>query len=432
MARKTKVLSPLEVSRLSAPGFHAVGGVAGLHLTTKASGARSWILRAVVGAKRRDIGLGGYPDVTLAQAREKAREAREAIAAGLDPVAARREARSALIASQMAAITFDESAAAYIKSHEAGWTNPKHAAQWRATLGTYASPVIGKMLVADVTTTHVVKLLTADDLWTTKNETASRLRGRIESILDWARVRGYRAGENPARWRGHLDKLLPPPSRVQKSGNHPALDWREVGDFWSALTAADGLGALCLRFAILTAARSGEARGATWAEIDTSAGIWTVPAARMKAGREHRVALSRAALDLLTALPRVEDTELVFPASRGGQMSDATLGAVIKRLHAANVAAGGRGWIDRRQGDRVASAHGVARSTFRTWAAEATAYPREIAEAALAHVVGDETERAYQRGDALERRRRLMADWAQFLSTPSPKAGTVTPIRGAA
>lgn len=288
------------------------------------------------------------------------------------------------------------------------------------------------MLVADVTTAHVVALLTADDLWTTKTETAGRVRGRVEAVLDWARAQGLRTGENPARWRGHLDKLLPRPSKVQRAGNHAALDWREVGAFWSALAGVEGMGAQALRFAILTAARSGEVRGATWGEIDLQAGVWTVPGSRMKAGREHRVPLSPAAVALLDALPRMDGCDLVFPSPRGAALSDATLGAAIKRLHEAAIAAGGAGWIDRKQGDRVITAHGIARSTFRTWAAEATAYPREIAEAALAHAVGDVAERAYQRGDALDRRRRLMNDWAKFLAVPSATTGTVTPIRGAA
>lgn len=431
MPRKAKQLSALEVARLDTPGLYAVGGVAGLHLRVRDGDARSWILRVMVGTKRRDLGLGAFPDVPLAAAREKARQAREQIVSGVDPALARREARSALIARQEAAMTFDECAIAYIKSHEAGWRNVKHAEQWRNTLATYASPVIGRMLVADVGTSHVLKVLTHDDLWTTKNETASRLRGRIENILDWARVRGYRSGENPARWRGHLDKLLPKPSKVQRAGNHPALDWREVGAFWSALAGVEGMGAAALRFAILTAARSNEVRGARWNEIDLQAGIWTVPAERMKADREHRVPLSPAAVDLLKALPRIEGSDLLFPAPRGGELSDATLGAVIKRLHEAGIAAGGEGWIDRRQDNRVATPHGIARSTFRTWAAEATNYPREIAEAALAHVIADRTEAAYQRGDALDRRRRLMRDWAKFLAAPSTTA-TVTPIRGVA
>ena len=430
MPKKVRELSALEVGRLTAPGFHPVGGVAGLYLMVKPTGARSWILRATVGSRRAEIGLGGFPDVTLAQARSKARETRDAIRQGSDPILTRRQTRSALIASQAAAMSFDEAARQYIRAHEPSWSNVKHARQWRATIETYASPIIGAVLVADIATPHVMRVL--EPIWTSKTETASRLRGRIESILDWSRVRGYRSGENPARWRGHLDKLLPAQSKVAKEGNHAALDWREVGDFWRALAGTEGMGAAALRFAILTAARSGEVRGATWAEIDFEASIWTVPAARMKAGREHRVPLSDGAVELLRVVPRIVSSDLVFPGPRGGEMSDATLGAVIKRLHEMKVKDGADGWIDRKQGGKVATAHGIARSTFRTWAAEATGYPREIAEAALAHVIKDKTEAAYQRGDALERRRRLMTEWARFLDAPSATAATVTPIRGAA
>lgn len=430
MPKKAAELSALQVGRLTAPGFHAVGGVAGLYLMVKDTGARSWILRATVGTRRAEIGLGGYPDVTLAQARSKARETRDTIRQGADPILIRRQARSMLIAAQAAALSFDEAASQYIRAHEPSWGNVKHAGQWRSTIATYASPIIGAVLVADIGTAHVMRVL--EPIWTTKTETASRLRGRVEAILDWARVRGYRSGENPARWRGHLDKLLPAQSKVAKEANHAALDWREVGDFWAALANAEGMGAAALRFAVLTAARSGEVRGATWVEVDLEAGIWTVPAARMKAGRAHRVALSPAAIELLRALPRISGTDLLFASARNAELSDATLGAVIKRLHEAKVKAGFDGWIDRKQGGKVATAHGIARSTFRTWVAEATSYPREIAEAALAHVIKDKTEAAYQRGDALDRRRRLMTDWAQFLATPSATAATVAPIRGAA
>jgi integrase len=284
--------------------------------------------------------------------------------------------------------------------------------------------------VRDVELLHVVEIL--EPIWTTKTETAIRVRGRIEAVLDWARVRGYRQGDNPARWRGHLDKILPSPGKVSRGGNHPALDWRHVGAFWEALGKVEGVGAAALRFAILTASRSGEVRRMTWAEIDAEDEVWTVPAERMKAGREHRVPLSDEVRELLVALPRVDGCALVFPGVRGGEMSDATIAAVIRRMHEVALASGGEGWIDRKQGGRVATPHGVARSTFRDWAAEATAYPREVAEAALAHTVEDKTEAAYRRGDLFDKRRRMMEDWAAFLAAPSARAGTVTPIRGAA
>lgn len=430
MPRKARTLSPLEVSRLATPGTHYVGEVTGLALQVTETGARSWVLRYAVGKKRREMGLGGYPSVTLAQAREYARAARDQLRAGVDPIGDQRSKRSRLIAETASQMTFDQCARAYIDAHSTGWKNPKHAAQWTSTIETYASPIIGKMLVGDVALAHVMQII--EPLWSSKTETATRLRGRIESILDWAKVRGYRSAENPARWRGHLDKLLPAASKVARQGNHPALDWREVGAFWAELAAIHGAGAAALRFAILTAARSGEVRGATWNEIDMQAGVWTVPAVRMKAEREHRVPLSPAALDALRTLPRVSGCDLLFPSAKREAISDATMTAVIKRMHETATKAGGEGWIDRKQGNRVATAHGIARSTFRTWAAEATSYPREIAEAALAHVIADKTEAAYQRGDALDRRRRLMDDWSRFLATPSTTSATVHPIRGTA
>lgn len=432
MPRLAKPLTALEVGRLKAPGAHAVGTVPGLHLNVKPTGARSWILRLMVGGRRREIGLGGYPAVTLAQAHDKARQARDKILAGVDPVAERKAARSALIAAHAKRTTFAEAARLYIDAHGDSWRNPKHRQQWGATLEQYANPVIGQMLVADIEKAHVLEVL--NPIWREVPETASRVRGRIEKVLSFAVQAGYRPeGLNPARWKDNLDLLLLAPGKA-KRGNHAALDWREVGAFWSALAGAEGIGTAALRFAILTAARSGEARGARWSEIDMGAGIWEIPAARMKSGREHRVPLSKAALDLLRDLPRYGDTELIFPSPHKTdcELSDATLGATIKRLHEASVAAGGEGWIDRKQNGRIATAHGIARSTFRTWAGEATAYPRDLCEAALAHVISDKTEAAYQRGDLLERRRRLMDDWSRFLATPSAKAGKVMPIRGAA
>ena len=393
MPKIAKELGALEVKRLKAAGWHAVGGVAGLGLEVKPTGARSWTLRVMVGAKRREIGLGAFPEVGLADARDKARATRAEIRDGVDPVEKRREARSLRVAAQTAGMTFDQCAAAYIKAHREGWKNPKHAQQWENTLATYAGPVIGAMLVRHVETPHVLAVL--EPIWREKTETASRLRGRLESILDWATVRSEREGLNPARWRGHLDKLLPAQSKVSKVEHHAALPWREIGPFMAHLRAADGMGARCLEFAILTAARSGEARGATWAEIDMQARTWTVPGTRMKAGKDHRVPLSPAALALLDKLPRIVGNDLVFPAPRGGVLSDMTLGAVLKRMEV------------------PVTAHGF-RSTFRDWAAESTAYPGDVVEMALAHAIGDKVEAAYRRGDLLEKRQRLMNDWAEY------------------
>ena len=391
MPKRAKELSALEVKRLTAPGWHAVGTVAGLGLKIAHAGNKAWVLRVVIGAKRREIGLGAFPAVTLAGAHEKARAARLQIEQGLDPLAERREAKARLIAEQTEGMTFSQCAAGYIKAHREGWKNAKHAGQWETTLAQYATPVIGDMLVRHVETRHVLAVL--EPIWSTKTETATRLRARIELVMDWAAVRGERTGSNPARWRGHLDKLLPKPSKVADRGHHAALPWRDVGAFLARLESVEGMGAAALRFAILTAARSGEVRGATWSEIDMQARTWTVPAARMKAGREHRVPLSDAAARLLEGLPRYAGNDLVFPAPRGGVLSDATLGAVLKRMGV------------------PVTAHGF-RSTFRDWAAESTAFPGDVVEMALAHTVKDKTEAAYRRGDLFEKRRALMEAWA--------------------
>ena len=408
MARKTKELSALEVGRIKLEGYHHVGGVAGLVLQVTKSGTKSWLMRVLVGGKRREIGLGGYPDVTLAGAREKGREMREKIAQGIDPVAERQAARNALAAAVASAMTFQQAAEKYIATNESGWKSSKHAAQWASTLTTYAYPKIGKLPVSAIETAHVVGII--EPMWAERTETASRLRGRIENILDWATVRGYRKGENPARWRGHLDKMLPARSKVQKVAHHPALDYRQISAFMKALRTVEGMGARALEFAILTAARSGEVRGATWQEIDRDAQAWVVPAERMKAAREHVIPLSDAALALLDGLPRLAGCELIFPSTTNAVLSDMTLTAVIRRMDETDRKVGGSGWTDR--SGNVITAHGF-RSTFRDWAGETTAFPREVIEHALAHRIADKAEAAYQRGTLLDKRRRLMGEWAK-------------------
>ena len=397
MARKAQELGPLAVSRLASPGLHFVGGVAGLALQINERGARSWVLRIKVGDKRRDMGLGGFPDVSLAGAREAARAARAKVKDGIDPVAHARDARSAAKASQAAAKTFRFCALAYIDAHEAGWRNAKHAQQWRNTLETYAYPAIGDLQVRDVGLANVLAVL--EPIWKNKTETASRLRGRLEAILDWATTRGYRSGLNPARWKGHLDTVLPAARSVANAGHHNALPFPQVGAFMVELREQAGLSARALEFAILTASRSGEVRGAIWREIDRAARMWTVPAERMKAGREHRVPLSDEALAILDAVPPGENDGLIFASPRGGMLSDMSLTAVLRRMK-----------VD-------AVPHGF-RSTFRDWCAERTNYPHEVAEMALAHAIGDKVEAAYRRGDLLEKRRRLMRDWAIYCSAP--------------
>ncbi|MBL8356166.1 MAG: integrase arm-type DNA-binding domain-containing protein [Delftia acidovorans] len=394
MSRKATELGALAVSRLREPGLHAVGGVSGLYLQVTSSGARSWILRATVGGKRRDMGLGGFPDVTLAFAREKAREARSKIEQGLDPILERERALSLLRAEQAKSLSFEAACQALIDAKSDEWRNPKHRAQWAASLATYAYPTIGKLQVGDVGQAHILSIL--QPIWKEKTETATRLRGRIEQVLDWARVRGFREGENPARWRGHLDKLLPAPTKIAKVVHHKALPIDAMPGFMAQLRQRKGLSARALEFLVLTAARSGEVRGATWQEIDMEAAVWTVPAERMKAQKEHRVPLSPQALALLAGMPRVEGNDLVFPAPRGGQLSDMTLTNLMRRM------------------ELEAVPHGM-RSTFRDWAAERTHFPREVAEMALAHTIGNAVEAAYRRGDLFTKRAEMMKEWGDYV-----------------
>ncbi|WP_250865614.1 site-specific integrase [Caballeronia sp. INSB1] len=409
MPKIAKELGALAVSKLMQPGLHMVGKVAGLALQVTPAGSRSWILRAMVGGKRREIGLGAYPAVSLKEAHEKAQAKRDEIVAGIDPVLARKEAASRLRASQALEMTFEDAAKRFMdaKSHE--WKNAKHGEQWKNTLAEYAYPLIGKMMVRHIGREHVLQVL--EPIWTTKTETASRLRGRIENVLDWSRVKGFRTGDNPAAWRGNLDHLLSKPSKTKKVRNHPALPIDEMGEFMVTLRAMHTNAARCLEFAILTAARSGEARGATWGEIDFEKGVWSVPGERMKAKKEHRVPLSPPAVDLLKTLHSDDSREgdLIFPSPTGKALSDMTLLAIMRRKKL------------------EATPHGF-RSTFRDWAGEYTNYPRELAEVALAHVKGDSSEAAYWRGDVLERRRRMMSDWAEFIAKPMAK-GAVIPMQ---
>jgi integrase len=408
MPRLAKPLGALQVKGLTAPGLHAVGTVNGLYLRIKESGTRQWMLRTMIGGKRSDIGLGGYPSFTLAQAHAKAQTLKEQIQNGINPIAQRQQRRSTIEWS------FDRCAEEYIKLHRSGWKNEKHAAQWETTLATYASPLIGSKHVRDVTVGDVLAII--EPHWTSKNETMVRTRNRIELVLGWAASRGYRDKQNPAQWRGNLQHALPKPSKVNNRQHHAALPYREVHQFMQRLAQVDGMSAKALQWVILTACRSGEARGATWDEIDLQAGLWTIPASRMKAGREHRIPLSAQALELLEALPRFEQVEgkpdYIFTGRTGGELSDMSLTALIRRLK-----------VD-------ATAHGF-RSTFADWSAEQTTYPVELREMALAHTLGDKTREAYQRGDMMERRRAMMGDWATYLTTPTTSASVIK-LRGAA
>lgn len=401
-------LSVTGIKNKSERGYYADGG--GLYFRVSAFDTRSWAFRFTMLGKAREMGLGAYPDVTLMEARERAAEARRLLRDGVDPIEARKATRSATAAAVSRALTFGQCVDAYIAKESPAWKNSKHEAQWRSTLETYAYPVIGKLLVRDVTEEHVLKIL--EPIWLVKTETASRVRGRIESVLDFAKAKKLRDGDNPARWRGFLDKHLPKPKKIAKVKHHPALPYAEIGAFMPELKAQEGMGARALEFAILTAARSGEVRGATWSEIDLDAATWTIPASRMKAEKEHRVALSAAALKLLKALPRIDGSDLLFPSSKNTPLSDMTLTAVLRRM--------GRGDI---------TAHGF-RSTFRDWAGETTAYPREVIEHALAHQLKDKAEAAYARGTLLEKRRKLMEAWGKYATTKRTPA-SVTPIRAA-
>ncbi len=391
MARKAKELSARAVAQLNRQGHHAVGGTAGLYLYVSDAGAKSWVLRVLVAGKRRHIGLGGFKDISLALARQKAQEHRIQIASGLDPLHEKVRRRELAAAAKLAAISFEDAARAYVDTHGDSWKNPKHRSQWINTLQTYAFPVIGRLNVADVNQAQVLAIL--EPIWKEKTETATRVRGRLETVLDWAAARGQRSGDNPARWKGHLDKLLPAPTKIKAVEHHRALSVALMPAFMANLQQQAGIAARALEFAILTAARSGEVRGATWAEIDLTNGIWTVPATRMKAGVEHRVPLSTHCMAVLRAMPRMAGTDLIFPAPRGKALSDMSLTAVLRRMEC----------------DAVP--HGF-RSTFRDWAGDHTSYARDLAEDALAHTLQNKVEAAYRRGDALERRRPMMQDWA--------------------
>lgn len=391
-------MSAMEVKRLTAPGLHPVGTVPGLRLSIKPSGAKSWILRTTIGPKRCDVGLGGYPAVTLAAAWDRARATLQEIRDGVDPVAKRRAQRATI------AWTFKACAEEYIASHEASWKNAKHGQQWTNTLVTYVYPVFGDKHVRDVDTADVTTAIRP--MWSTKNETMVRVRNRIELVLSWAAAQGYRpSGFNPASWRGHLDQVLPKPSKVNKRKSFEAMPIDGMHEFMRQLSLVKGVSARCLMFAILTVSRSGEARGATWSEVNLGAGTWSIPAERMKSGRPHRVPLSQAAIKLIEQTPKFDGTGLIFPGRDIEKpLSDMSLTLVMRRMKL------------------TAVPHGF-RSTFTDWVAERTAYPAEVREMALAHAIGNDTEAAYRRGDLFEKRRQLMDEWAAFLNQKPEKKG---------
>jgi len=402
------VLTAKQVAGKLASGNHL--DRRGLYLQVTGS-ARSWLFRFRANGKADVMGLGSIDLVTLAQARELAEAARKLARTGVNP----REARDRAKAEATAASTlntFREVADAYMAAHAGTWRNAKHAAQWSSTLATYAHPVMGDIGVARIGTAEVTRAL--EPIWRVKPETASRVRGRIESVLDYATALGWRTGDNPARWRGHLDQLLPSRAKLAKVEHHAALPWTDMGPFMAALAGQVGTAAMALRFTILTAARTSEVTGATWREVDLAAAVWTIPGDRMKAGQEHRVPLSGPALAILHRMAEAGTTPdgFVFPGGkpRSG-LSNMAMASVLRRMERADL-----------------TVHGF-RSAFRDWTAETTAYPREVAEAALAHTLRDKVEAAYRRGDLLDKRRALMAAWAEHCACVAPVTADVVPLR---
>jgi integrase len=396
------------------PGLHADGGNLYLQVSVGREGDRrlSWIFRYRVKSTRRsrDMGLGSADTIGLGAARDRAREYRGLLLIGKDPIAERESERAKNAAGRSSKITFDDCAAQYIEAHEAGWRNDKHRSQWANTLRDYVSPVLGALPIDMIETEHVLSSL--KKIWIEKPETASRVRQRIERVLDWARVRGFRQGENPARWKGHLDHLLPAKNKVARVKHHAAMPYRDIPSFMARLSERTDIASKALAFTILTACRTGEVIGARWQEIDLEGRVWLIPPERMKAAREHRVPLSEPALAILRDMASKRVNEFVFPsfdARSRGPLSNMAMSMVLRRM---------------RHGD--ITTHGF-RSAFRDWCGEETSFPREVAEAALAHAIESKTEAAYRRGDALEKRRPLMEAWASYCLPPVDRK--VLPLR---
>lgn len=406
MAREIRRLSAREVANEKVPGYHPDGG--GLYLQVSPAITKSWVFRYTLRGRAREMGLGPLHAVSLADAREQAIAARRALVDGNDPLELRRAARAGQRLIEARSRTFAACATAYIAAHRPGWKNAKHADQWTATLQTYAEPVFGTIAVQDVDTALVTQAL--EPIWTTKHETATRVRARIERVLDWATARGYRQGENPARWRGHLDKLLPAISKRKRVVHHPALPFSRMGKFVRELREQQGLAALALEFTILTACRTSEVINARWDEFDLPARVWSIPKERMKAHREHRVPLSARAVAILKTLRPLGHGDFVFPGPREGKaLSNMAMLQLLKRM--------GRGDL---------TVHGF-RSSFRDWTSERTNFPREVCEAALAHTIPDQVEAAYRRGDLFDKRVKLMSLWADHCGVTDAE-GNVLPL----
>jgi integrase len=398
VARIVNRLSHRKVETLKLPGMHSDGGGLYLQVTEGSNGAprKSWLFRYAVAGRERQMGLGPLSDVPLAEARDRALAAREMRRAGKDPIAERDSSRAEASVVAAKTMSFDDCAIAYISAHRAGWRNVKHGSQWSKTVATYCSPVFGKLPVQHIDVGLVMQAV--EPIWTTKPETAGRIRGRIERILDWAKVRGYRHGDNPARWRGHLDQLLPARGKVRKVKHHAALPYAELPLFMMQLKAREAVAARALELAILTATRTGEVIGAKWTEFDLESRVWTIPADRMKSAREHRIPLSDAVIDVVRRMKAIRQNDYVFPGERRDALSNMALLMLLRRM-----------------GHPEITAHGF-RSTFRDWVEEQTDTPRAVAEMALSHTVGNAVEAAYRRGDLIEKRKILMAKWAKFCS----------------
>lgn len=409
MPRIAKALGALAVKNLSGNGLHAVGGVSGLYLSINENGAKSWILRTKVGTKRSDIGLGSYPAVPLSMAHQKATEAKESIKKGVDPIAERKLRKSTV------EWTFQRCSEEYIGLHRSSWTNPKSEQQWTNSLTTYAFPKLGAKHVRDITIGDVLAVIESD--WSRINDTMNKVRNRIQLILAWAAVRGYRSKENPAIWRGNLDSVLPKPSDVNQRKHQPALPFSQINDFISKLRLRDGIGPKCLELLIFTCVRSANAREMKWSEIDFESATWTIQGQKMKGKQTHRVPLPDCVMDLINSMPRHEGNDFVFQGRGNDAMSDGTMNTLIKRMHKEEIKAGNKGYFDPNSENKVAVVHGF-RSTFADWSAECTSYAPELREMALAHSLGSKTQAAYQRGDLFARRRLMMCDWANYINSP--------------
>jgi integrase len=442
MPPRAKELTPTQIKGLKHPGGTkpvkvAVGGVSGLHVQIWPSGAKSWVLRTRYGEwaetrlkdgtiqrgrKKRELGLGAYPDVLPGAARDKAREAKAKLEAGIDPIAERKATQAALIAGARRGMTFAEAWGKFAAEKIKEFSTDRYRKQWQRTVEIYALPDLGKMAVQDIGLQDVLRVLTP--LWDDKTVTAVKVRERLEKVLAYATVQGYRTGDNPARWKGNLDMVLAAPGKVSGAENYAAVQLDDVGRWWQALQARDGMGAAALAFQALTATRSGAIRFATWDEIDLQTGIWTIQPGRQSSkipagDTAKRIPLTDSMVALLESLPRLAGSNLVFWAPRGGALSDATMGKVMRMVHEADLKSGGRGYVDAKTGEQAVP-HGM-RSAYRTWVAERTAFDGDLAEVALFHKVGNKVAQAYNRAEQVEKRRHMMAAWGGFVQGVEPE-----------